>query len=400
MLRATKRPTFQWGKALPVIFIVALIVSLYSIYMAFHIVPLWGLGSSWSPLAADRTTAFAHTIVFHVFFVLLVLCYVQVVRTEPGSIPDTGEWDCLVDEGAATPPAEGQPVTQETKRSGQRRRCRFCNKWKPDRAHHCRVCNSCVLKMDHHCPWIYNCVGYHNHKHFFLLLMYSPICCLFVTVTMVPTAWNSIEDEAPFVVMFFLLFGETLSLFLGVVTAGFLCFHIVLVSMNMTTIECCEKRRSGAKSLWDKGCVGNWAEVLGTNPFLWLVPFGPSPGDGLKFVSESTRLTADLESSRLGKRRIKRDNKGGLDGSLLISDGSLWPGGVRGKERGVYGPVGGATRPPSVARGHEREDPQASANPGGGRGGEVGEIGVSGSPAGGGGGDGKCVRQFAISVNH
>lgn len=50
-------------------------------------------------------------------------------------------------------------LLQERKREGTRRVCKWCDKYKPDRAHHCRQCRQCILKMDHHCPWIYNCVG-------------------------------------------------------------------------------------------------------------------------------------------------------------------------------------------------------------------------------------------------
>ncbi|EAA09699.3 palmitoyltransferase ZDHHC16 [Anopheles arabiensis] len=58
--------------------------------------------------------------------------------------------------------------------------CKKCIAPKPPRTHHCSVCNRCVLKMDHHCPWLNNCVGYHNHRYFFLYMLYTTIGTLFI----------------------------------------------------------------------------------------------------------------------------------------------------------------------------------------------------------------------------
>uniref|UniRef100_A0A182RQF1 Palmitoyltransferase n=1 Tax=Anopheles funestus TaxID=62324 RepID=A0A182RQF1_ANOFN len=58
--------------------------------------------------------------------------------------------------------------------------CKKCIAPKPPRTHHCSVCNRCVLRMDHHCPWLNNCVGYHNHRYFFLYMLYTTIGTLFI----------------------------------------------------------------------------------------------------------------------------------------------------------------------------------------------------------------------------
>merc|ERR1719172_459349 len=101
----------------------------------------------------------------------------------------------------------------EKKHSGERRHCKWCLKYKPDRCHHCRICNVCVLKMDHHCPWVYNCIGFRNHKYFFLLLVYAVLVLGVVNVT-----------------MFVLMLAETLAAFLMVLISAFLGFHIWLMT--------------------------------------------------------------------------------------------------------------------------------------------------------------------------
>ncbi|CAL9738408.1 palmitoyltransferase Pfa4p [Monosporozyma servazzii] len=54
--------------------------------------------------------------------------------------------------------------------SSNRKFCKKCNNWKPERSHHCKTCNQCVLMMDHHCPWTLNCVGFGNFPHFIRFL--------------------------------------------------------------------------------------------------------------------------------------------------------------------------------------------------------------------------------------
>merc|ERR1719329_322861 len=108
--------------------------------------------------------------------------------------------------------AEDTIGLQEKKRSGQRRHCKWCLKFKPDRCHHCRVCRMCILKMDHHCPWIYNCVGFNNFKYFFLLVLYAATACHVIFWTMKHTLVQSLADPmTPFASMFLLLLGEAIA---------------------------------------------------------------------------------------------------------------------------------------------------------------------------------------------
>lgn len=139
--------------------------------------------------------------------------------------------------------------------------------------------------------------------------------------------------------MFLLLFGETLSSFLGVLVTLFLAFHIYLMMKALTTIEFCEKstRRGGFdSSTYDRGFVGNVKAALGEDPMLWLLPLGSPDGNGLTFVTEDMRLTKDMEVGRglrrkahekseepvlAPKRRVERPlNTGGGTGSTCHSE--------------------------------------------------------------------------------
>lgn len=281
------------AKFLPVLFMVANIWTIYLVYMGLHILPM----------TRDPATAgdgYVVLIGFNVLTALLWTCYVRAVLVHPGTVPaNSAAWEY---------PREGQArrseVTlnlQEKKSTGERRHCKWCAQYKPDRCHHCRVCRQCILKMDHHCPWIYNCVGFHNHKYFFLLLLYSTISCHVVAWSMLETVSQSLERETPFSVMFLLLFGETLSIFIGLLVTVFFLFHIWLTFKGMTTIEFCEKHMKGLNrhrgSVYDLGFYGNLTAVLGDQPLLWLLPLSPPTGDGVTFEKERMPLR-DLEVGR------------------------------------------------------------------------------------------------------
>jgi hypothetical protein len=167
--------------------------------------------------------------------------------------------------------------------------------------------------MDHHCPWIYNCVGFKNHKFFFLLLLYTFCCTQLIFWTMFDSTRQALEDDRDFYKMFILLFGETLSGFLGLLVTAFWGFHVWLMLKAMSTIEFCEKsmKKVGyGGSAFDRGVYGNVQEVLGHNPLFWLFPIADYSGDGLVFATQdggkwesSAPLVQDPDSGVVQRRR-------------------------------------------------------------------------------------------------
>jgi len=342
--KTPKRQRFvEPQKLLPVIFVIVVIAGLWAIYGLLHCARLLQLGG-WrgsGPIdEAMRSRGAWQTIVFHYFTALLLVCHVRSILVHPGEIPENDpHWEYLPRDGRS--PTNWIPMgLQEMKKSGMRRHCKWCGKYKPDRCHHCRVCKTCILKMDHHCPWIYNCVGFYNYKFFFLLLFYTVLDCFFIVFTMAESVKRCFDEPSThFAIMFFTLFGETLAFFLAVLATMFFGFHIWLMLKAMTTIEFCEKSspkkegegKSGQEqSMYDLGVIGNVRVILGENILLWFFPCSRLKGDGMNFVSEETRLTSDMESSKGIRRRghqktprtTSRRNTGELSDTFTPSPGS------------------------------------------------------------------------------
>jgi len=301
------------AKFLPVAFVCCTISILFVIYFNFHVVPMLQNNVPNDRRDDDRRArGIMQAIVFHICTAMLVICYVRSILEHPGEIPDNDPLWQYTGDGRSDAYQLASMNLQEMKKSGDRRHCKWCGKYKPDRCHHCRVCRTCILKMDHHCPWIYNCVGYKNYKYFFLLLLYSVLDLQLIMWSMVESVVRSWDVDTPFATMFLVLFGQTLSIFLGILLTTFFIFHIWLMLKAMTTIEFCEKKMPKAgkeekaaleqNSVYDLGPFGNTRTVLGDNPFLWLLPLSPPTGDGLNYVTQETRLTKDMEAGK-GIRR-------------------------------------------------------------------------------------------------
>jgi hypothetical protein len=283
------------------------LVLLYVIYMLLHCAPL--LKS-----APTFHMGLGQVVGFNVVFFLLAVSYVLAIITHPGKVPDDSTWQYAPT--GLPPEAEEQHMydlgIQETKRTGERRHCKWCAKYKPDRCHHCRVCRTCILKMDHHCPWLYNCVGFRNHKYFVLILMYGAIDCHLMTWTMLWTVKYNIDSGASGFRLAPLLFGETLAAFFALVLSMFFVWSIYLMLKGMTTIEFCEKqlkKDSDDHSPYDRGVYGNIQAVLGDNPLLWFLPCSPASGQGLYFLEGEKRVNTlrDLETGRGHRRKSRGD---------------------------------------------------------------------------------------------
>eukprot|EP00419_Tripos_fusus_P029379 CAMPEP_0172719692 /NCGR_PEP_ID=MMETSP1074-20121228/75651_1 /TAXON_ID=2916 /ORGANISM="Ceratium fusus, Strain PA161109" /LENGTH=176 /DNA_ID=CAMNT_0013545079 /DNA_START=858 /DNA_END=1388 /DNA_ORIENTATION=+ len=113
------------------------------------------------------------------------------------------------------------------------------------------------------------------------------------------------NPDTPFLQMFLTLFGMSLAGFLGLLGTAFFGFHIFLTLKARTCIELLEKSQPGKvfdPSPYDVGIWGNIRAILGDFPMFWLLPLCPPRGEGLSFVSDETRLTADSAAGGVRRR--------------------------------------------------------------------------------------------------
>ena len=283
-----------------------------------------------------------YTIAMTALFIMSTVCLVLTHCSNPGYVPGDWPWD-------PTKPAVGKGVLAanalgvERKMDGRHRFCRYCGKFKPDRSHHCRRCGQCVLEMDHHCPWVKNCIGFHNHKLFFLLLLYGVLTCWTFAGMMLPRLVGAVTRVySPLDII--VVFAWFLAIALGLVLTLFWLFHLWLACKGYTTIEFCEKRHASdskrfedtnikvklvySRSLFDRGCCNNFMHLVGSNPLLWLLPTRLGmPQDGTIFkvrddasslgiaglqralAEKNQALCQDREKSRRAAQRARNNRQ-------------------------------------------------------------------------------------------
>ncbi|KAJ5066559.1 palmitoyltransferase [Anaeramoeba ignava] len=187
-----------------------------------------------------------------------------------------------------TNPGDSRKITKsidiENGIIGEKRFCKVCNIYKPNRAHHCSICKRCVLKMDHHCPWISNCVGFFNYKYFILFLIYSfLISATAATIVIISFFMPQNDEISPLIII-----GSVIAMIIGfsfvITLIPFIAYHLALLAENMTTIEDSKTKKDNEKHIWDLGLKNNLKQVLGENYLLWFLPTYISvKGDGFNF---------------------------------------------------------------------------------------------------------------------
>jgi len=242
--------------------------------------------------ASGLTMTSGISILFHSLMLLAVTSYYKGVVVDPGQIPES--WTSL--------PHVASMLVEKKRKTGAFRWCQKEEKYKPDRAHFCTPMGRNILRMDHYCPWLVNCVGFHNHKYFFLFLLYTTLATNLVGYSigkMFLTTWVTAGNA------FFGWEVECMTGVLSVCITPFFLFHCWLISKNMTTIEFCETRRGqqGYESPYDINLYVNLKTVLGTNPFLWLLPVASKPiCDGMVFEINEEYEATEREPEETGTK--------------------------------------------------------------------------------------------------
>eukprot|EP00438_Fugacium_kawagutii_P030907 Skav202909 [mRNA] locus=scaffold1565:58260:59216:+ [translate_table: standard] len=296
------------------------IVFLYLTYVVQHCIPRMQLDVEPDLVNSSiRARAQVEMMVVNCLTAMLFVCYARAMCTSPGTIPaEDRNWDYQAEDLLSYLPSFPSFI-KEKKRSGERRYCKWCSKFKPDRTHHCRTCKRCILKMDHHCPWMYNCVGFFNYKYFYLVLLYSLLTLNFIIATMTETVQRVIDVPTPFLTRCIIFFAETLAIVMtAIVSLGF-GYHTYLLTNAMSNIEFWEQNDpkpdaeyKGTPGLYDLGYYNNIKASLGNQMLLWFLPVNPPAGDGIHFLvsdegSPNPQTYEDLEATKTMVRKNKAE---------------------------------------------------------------------------------------------
>uniref|UniRef100_A0A0E0LKD4 Protein S-acyltransferase n=1 Tax=Oryza punctata TaxID=4537 RepID=A0A0E0LKD4_ORYPU len=225
---------------------------------------------TWGPLllggGGAAAGAAAVLVAFHLLLAMIIWCYLMVVFTDPGSVPEN--WRHASEEDgigvnsriisynwdATYPNPEGQ---------NPQRYCSRCQNGKPPRCHHCSVYTFVETVLDTLVLLPYFIEFFRDESRH----SSSPgdIAILFLTfgILCLRSILTRLKIMQTFIAVLNLAFALSLLCFIGM--------HTSLVTSNTTSIEVHERRNSVSWK-YDLGWRKNLEQVFGTKKLLWFLP--------------------------------------------------------------------------------------------------------------------------------
>ena len=219
----------------------------------------------------SRANSTVELVVFHVLYALIVSSWIQTIITHPGVVPPS--WSDRIQRLSEIHETQIKELFDFNA---------FHKMWKPPRSHNDRVTQRLVLNMDHFCPWVMNTVGFYNRKFFILFLMYTWMA-LVLFLEGRYESFNHARDLNFFTAVYIadVILCFTLFFFWG--------HHMWLILSNSTTVE---QQARFPTVKYDIGYYKNLKQVLGKNPWFWLLPvWGGGPeGNGIEWPTCSGQV--------------------------------------------------------------------------------------------------------------
>lgn len=250
-------------------------------------------------------------LVFNLSWLMLFWSWVQAHLEDPGMVPD--KWREFVVSQS------GSLIIQPSVRQwqpGVTTYCEACRIPRPERAHHCSTCGTCNMRLDHHCPFIMNCVGFGNHKHFLLLLMYGMVTSIVGFVTIIPelltltrdliyaaigeSSWDS-SSVAISDALSLLAFG-TLAMVFSALFTPMIFLHGELAIHNQTKIE------NNYDNMPNPYQLDNWtqnlSQLFGEPGVDWLFPVAPTNPvtDGVSYQRSDVGFDGEIVITPQGEQ--------------------------------------------------------------------------------------------------
>lgn len=247
-------------------------------------------------LRITHTSQSFHALFFLSSVLLSLISYFSCYSTKPGDADDWAiERPDLIE--IKDDSGRGSKYDEEVGVGSGVAICKTCQKMKPPRTHHCSTCERCVIRMCHHCPWVGTCIGFRNHKFFILYLFYTVIATFYATVLLIrylvhcSLTTRKLNERFLVLAGFFTPFALMIALIFFVGVAAIFGWSLFLLSRNQTTIEYYrfnpEEEGDGKVDVknYSKGAMANVRHVMGSSPWIWLVPYR-QPRRPLRKLSE------------------------------------------------------------------------------------------------------------------
>uniref|UniRef100_A0A6B2LL88 Palmitoyltransferase n=1 Tax=Arcella intermedia TaxID=1963864 RepID=A0A6B2LL88_9EUKA len=149
------------------------------------------------------------------------------------------------------------------------------------------------MKYDHYCPWADQAIGHNNYKYYILLLFYGVLSIIGVILACVAdiTYHFTYSQNQSFIFLLISIFILIISLYVEYELLKLWYFHILLITVNMSTKEFhswkLSKKTAIPTSIYDMGRLENWKQALGKEVIWWWSPWcNHLTTDGYSFPSK------------------------------------------------------------------------------------------------------------------